>query len=368
MGNNSFGKNLVYTSFGESHGKGIGFTLDSLPAGIKVDFDFIENELMKRRPKEGLGTSRVEPDKYEVISGIYNGYTTGTPITVVIYNKDVNDKDYEDTKNFMRPSHADYTAHIKYKGYEDYRGGGHFSGRLTAPLVFAGAICRKFLIDKNIKIETHIKEIADIKDKLFFDMSENDLSLNIDKLSKSEYKIIDDDIKNKMIEKIKEVGTLADSIGGVTETAIINLPVGVGDPIYENIESKLSYALFGIPAVKGISFGAGFNFSKMLGSVANDSFYYDKDNKVKTKTNNNGGINGGISNGMPIIFDLAIKPTPSIYKEQESIDIEKKMNVKNSIKGRHDPAIIIRVPIVVTSTASIATVDMLMSKYGENII
>ena len=365
--NNSFGKNLIYTSFGESHGKGIGFVLDGMPAGIKVDFDYIENELAKRRPKKDLGTTRVEPDKYEVISGIFNGYTTGTPITVVIYNKDVNDKVYDDSKNFMRPSHADYTAHIKYKGYEDYRGGGHFSGRITAALVFAGSICRNFLLTKNIKIETHIKELSDIKDKFFFDMNEDELNKSIDYLTNEDVKVIDKNTKDKMIEKVKEVGTLGDSIGGTTETAIYNLEASLGNPIYENIESKISYACFGIPGVKGISFGAGFNFKNMLGSNANDSFYIEN-NKVKTKTNNNGGINGGISNGMPIIFDLAIKPTPSIYKEQESIDIEKMENVKSIIKGRHDPAIIMRVPIVVTSTVSIVITDLLLSKYGEKII
>ena len=365
--NNSFGKNLIYTSFGESHGKGIGFVLDGMPAGIKVDFDYIENELAKRRPKKDLGTTRVEPDKYEVISGIFNGYTTGTPITVVIYNKDVNDKVYDDSKNFMRPSHADYTAHVKYKGYEDYRGGGHFSGRITAALVFAGSICRNFLLTKNIKIETHIKELSDIKDKFFFDMNEDELNKSIDYLRNEDIKVIDKNTKDKMIEKVKEVGTLGDSIGGTTETAIYNLEAALGNPIYENIESKISYACFGIPAVKGISFGAGFGFKNMLGSIANDSFYVEN-NKVKTKTNNNGGINGGISNGMPIVFDLAIKPTPSIYKEQESIDIEKMENVKSNIKGRHDPAIIMRVPIVVTSTVSVVITDLLLSKYGENII
>ena len=366
--NNSFGKNLIYTSFGESHGKGIGFVLDGLPAGIKVDFDYIENELAKRRPKKDMGTSRVEPDDYEVISGIFNGYTTGTPITVVIYNKDVNDKVYDDSKNFMRPSHADYTSHIKYKGYEDYRGGGHFSGRITVGLVFAGSICRNFLLSKNIKIETHIKEISDIKDKTFFNMSENELEKNIDYLSNEDIKVIDRNIKDKMIEKVKEIGTLGDSIGGVTESIIYGIEAGIGNPIYENIESKISYACFGIPAVKGISFGAGFDFKNMLGSIANDSFYIDEKNRVKTKTNNNAGINGGISNAMPIIFDLAIKPTPSIYKEQESIDIEKMENVKSNIKGRHDPAIIMRVPIVVTSTISLVITDLLLSKYGENII
>ena len=365
--NNSFGKNLIYTSFGESHGKGIGFVLDGLPAGIKIDFDYIENELSKRRPKKDLGTSRVEPDNYEVISGIFNGYTTGTPITVVIYNKDVNDAVYDEGKNFMRPSHADYTAHIKYKGYEDYRGGGHFSGRITAGLVFAGAICRNFLLSKNIRIETHIKEISDIKDKTFFQMDENEIEKNIDYLSNEDIKVIDKNIKDKMIEKIKEVGTLGDSIGGNTETIIYNMEAGLGNPIYENIESKISYACFGIPAVKGISFGAGFDFKNMLGSTANDSFYIEN-GKVKTKTNNNAGINGGISNGMPITFDLAIKPTPSIYKEQESIDIEKMENVKSNIKGRHDPGIIMRVPIVVTSTVSLVITDLLLSKYGENII
>jgi len=358
---NTFGNNVSITIFGESHGLGIGAVIDGLPAGILVDEDFINFQLSLRRPQGDISTPRVEADKYIIYSGVFNGYTTGTPICIVIPNKNTKSKDYSEIKNKMRPSHADYTAHIKYNGFEDYRGGGHFSGRITAGIVAVGAIAISALAKKGVYIGTHIARCGGINDEYFSD----DYLSDIKALNKKIFAVLDSSAEEEMkwaITKAKESG---DSVGGILETAVVGLPAGVGEPWFDTVEGMLSHALFSIPAIKGVEFGVGFNISDMLGSKANDEFYYES-GKVFTKTNNNGGINGGITNGMPVIFRCAVKPTPTIHKTQNTIDIGTKENVELLSGGRHDPCIVHRARVVVDSITAIVLCDILTGRFGTD--
>lgn len=355
----TFGKAIEINLFGESHGKSIGIVINNLPAGISLDLKAINTALSKRRPNSELSTSRQEQDKYEIVSGYFNGLTTGTPLTFLIPNTDVHSTDY--TKNILRPSHADYTAFVKYGSYQDYRGGGHFSGRLTAPLVILGAISAQLLAQKGILIGSHIASIKDQTDKLFSDFKPS--SDILETLNSSQFPVLDSiqtELFKAIILKAKDN---KDSVGGTIETMILGLDAGYGDPFFDSIESILSHLLFSIPSVKGLEFGKGFAITKMFGSEANDSFYIDN-NVVKTKTNNSGGIQGGISNGMPIIFKVAIKPTPSIGKTQNTVNIAKMEEVKLNLKGRHDPAIIHRVVYVINAITAYAILELIIRKEG----
>lgn len=352
-----WGNKIKLSIFGESHGKAIGINIDGLKPGIELDLNFINKEMERRAPgKSDLSTPRKEGDNFEILSGYFNGKTTGTPLCAVIYNTNQHSKDYEKTKNLMRPSHGDFTGYIKYEGFNDYRGGGHFSGRLTAPLVFAGAICKQILESKGIIIGSHIKSIGKIEDKSFDMVEIKDEKLKM--LRENKFPVIDEAIASSMRNVITTAREEMDSVGGVVETAVINLPVGIGDPFFDSVESTLAHLLFSIPGVKGVEFGAGFDISRMKGSEANDEYYIDGD-KIKTFSNNNGGILGGITNGMPLIFRVAIKPTPSISKAQKTVDIEKKENAQIEIKGRHDPCIVPRALPVVEAVAAIAVLDLL---------
>ncbi len=357
---NTFGQSVSVTVFGESHGQAIGAVIDGLAPGIEVDNDFIAYQLSKRRPQGKTDTPRVEMDNYQILSGVFEGKTTGTPICIVIPNENTKSKDYDKTKGIARPSHADYTAYCKYHGYEDYRGGGHFSGRITAALVASGAIALKALEKLNIKIGTHILKCADINDREF-----ENVDTDIDNLSKKSFPVLND-CQEEMINKIDEARKQLDSVGGIVQTAISGIPAGVGEPWFDSVESILSHALFSIGGVKGIEFGQGFNFVNMKGSQANDQFEI-KNGKITTKTNNNGGINGGITNGMPILFNLSVKPTPSIAKEQQTVDFISMENTSLNIEGRHDPAIIRRVCVVVDSVCALAICDMLAQRYGTDV-
>lgn len=354
---NTIGDNVTLTLFGESHGPYIGAVLDGFMPGVKIDKDFINKQLSKRRPQGSTETARVELDDYMIISGEFNGYTTGAPLTIIIPNNNVRSKDYDSIKHIARPSHADYVAYQKYNGYNDYRGGGHFSGRITAPIVAIGAIILNALEKNNIYIGTHIKKCGNVCDKDFNNVLEEVKTLN--NMTFPVLDNIEDDIK----EEINKCRENLDSIGGILQTAIVGLPVGLGDPWFSSVEGKLSNALFSIGGVKGVEFGLGFGFSEKTGSTCNDEFYIEN-KQVLTKTNNNGGINGGITNGMPVIFNTAIKPTPSIAKEQSSIDFVKEENVKLTIDGRHDPAIIRRIAVVIDSIVAIVVADLLATKYG----
>lgn len=357
---NSYGNNITVTLFGESHGDYIGAVIDGLAPGIKIDDEYIKAKLLLRRPAGKISTARVEADEYRLVSGVYNGYTTGTPITVLIPNENKKSSDYAKLSNIPRPSHADYSAECKYHGFEDKRGGGHFSGRITAALVCAGAIISAALLKLGIKIGTHISELHGKRDRSF-----EDISTDIDTLAKRQFPVLSDVAESEMKAEIEAVGALGDSVGGVLETAIIGVPGGVGEPWFDTLEGILSHALFSIPGIKGVEFGAGFGFADMLGSEANDGFEI-KDGAVTTKTNNNGGINGGITNGMPIIFRCAVKPTPSIFKEQHSVDLNTMSNTTLKIDGRHDPAIIHRARAVVDAVAAIAIADAIVTRYGTD--
>lgn len=352
-----WGNKIKISIFGESHGKAIGINIDGLQPGIKLDLDYINKEMSRRAPgKNELSTPRNEEDSFEILSGYFNERTTGTPLCAVIYNKDHHSKDYEKTKNLMRPSHGDFSGHVKYGGFNDYRGGGHFSGRLTAPIVFAGAICKQILEMQGIIIGSHIKSIEEVKDSSF---NMIDVSCELLKeLRKNNLPVIDSEIGNEMKNTIINAKEENDSVGGIIECAVINLPIGIGEPFFDSLESTLAHLLFSIPGIKGLEFGEGFNITKMKGSQANDEYYIDKDT-IKTYSNNNGGILGGITNGMPLIFRVAVKPTPSIGKVQNTINIDTKENIELKISGRHDPCIVPRAIPVIEAATALAILDLL---------
>lgn len=362
---NNFGTNISMTIFGESHGPSIGITLDGLPAGFKINLERIKEDMEKRKAKGSISTQRHENDEVEIVSGFFNGYTTGTALTILIQNKNTQSKDYSDIQYRLRPGHADFSAYEKYHGFQDYRGGGHFSGRLTAPIVAAGSICRQILETKNILIGSHIEQLYALHDAPFSN-NIDELKKQIQTLNKKEFATLDEQVAQNMEQAILEAKNEQDSIGGILESAIINLPAGIGEPFFDSIESILAHLLFSIPAVKGVSFGAGFQMASKKGSEANDAFIMN--DTIQTKTNNNGGINGGISNGMPIIIHTCIKPTPSIYKAQETVDYKTKESQTLNIKGRHDPCILHRARIVVDSMIAFGILDLLMSNNANNIL
>ena len=357
---NTFGQSLQTTIFGESHGPYIGVVLDGLAPGIEVNDDFIKEKLALRRPAGAISTARVEADEYTFASGVFNGKTTGTPLCILIPNTNTRSADYDKAGRVARPGHADYTAMCKYHGFEDYRGGGHFSGRITAAIVAGGAIAMSALEKKGILIGSHIYKLSDLSDREF-----SDIKNDIDILNKKSFAVLDEEVAEKMIKAIEDAAKDADSVGGVLETAITGLPAGVGEPWFDSVESILSHVLFSVPGIKGVQFGAGFDKVCERGSSFNDALR-NEDGKVVTATNNNGGINGGITNGMPVIIKCAVKPTPSIYKEQKSINLNTLENSDIAIEGRHDPAIIHRARVVVDSVCALAVYDMLAARFGTD--
>ncbi len=359
---NTFGDHLSITLFGESHGKSIGVVLDGLAPGIKVVDDFIRAQLAKRRPVGKISTARQEQDEYTIESGVFNGYTTGTPLCILIPNTAQHSKDYSATRNLARPGHADYTAYCKYHGFEDYRGGGHFSGRVTAGLVAAGAILLPALEQKGIRLATHMSRCAGVEDRAFCD-----LSADIEYLNNQVFPVLSNEAAAKMNVAIEKAADEGDSVGGVLETVITGVPAGVGEPWFDTVEGLLSKGLFSIPAVKGVSFGDGFDMADLRGSEANDPFCIEN-GKIQTTQNSNGGINGGITNGMPILIRVAIKPTPSIYKEQETVDFINGENATLQIKGRHDPCIVHRARVVVDSICAIVLADLLTGRFGTDFL
>jgi chorismate synthase len=357
---NTFGQSVAVTIFGESHGAEIGVVIDGMAPGIEVDETFIADQLTLRRPVGRISTARKEQDRFRIVSGVFNGKTTGTPICIVIPNEDTRSKDYSATRALARPGHADYTAYCKYHGFEDYRGGGHFSGRITAGLVAGGAIAISALKNLGINIGTHICSLGNIHDRPFEDMDEDIAALN-----KMSFAVLDKNKEAEMIRMIEDAASDGDSVGGVLETAVTGFPKGVGEPWFDTVEGILSHALFSIPAVKGVEFGAGFDLVNAHGSDFNDPLRIE-DGKIETLSNNNGGINGGITNGMPILFRCAVKPTASIYKKQETVDFIKNENAVLQIQGRHDPAIIHRARVVVDSVTALVLCDMLAGRFGTD--
>ena len=358
---NSFGSSVILTLFGESHGEYIGAVLDGVASGIKVDIDFIKYQLSLRRPHGAISTSRVEQDDFEIVSGVFNNYTTGTPLTIIIKNSNVSSKDYQKNYGIATPSGANLAGYYKYHGYEDYRGNGHFSGRVTAAIVAVCAILIYGLKQKGIKIATHIAQCKNIKDDCFSD----NISFDIDVLNSKEFACLSTKKAQEMISEILKAKENNDSVSGILETAIIGMPKGVGEPFFSSLESELSSAIFSIPAVKGVQFGLGFDFVNYYGSEVNDHLYLDEDS-IKTKTNNNGGINGGISNGMPIIFSTVIKPTPSISQKQDSVNFIENKECILQLNGRHDPAIFHRARVVVDSLSALVVADQLALRFGTD--
>lgn len=350
--------NLKISIFGESHGPFIGAVLDNLPAGEKIDIDEINFQMQKRAPgKNFFSSERRESDYSEIISGVFNGYTTGSPICAIIKNQNANSSDYEKFKTVPRPGTADYTAFKKYNGYNDFRGGGHLSGRLTAPLVFCGSVCQQILKKRGIYVAAHIFSVGKVFDKPFLSDVSKDTLKNLHQ--QTELPVLDFEIKEQIKSEIEFYKSEGDSIGGSIECAVVGVKAGIGDPIFLGIENVISSLVFAIPAVKGIEFGAGFKVSSMTGSENNDQFIL-KDGKIQTNKNNHGGVLGGISSGMPIIFRVAIKPTPSIALEQSSVNLQKEKPEKLKISGRHDPCIVPRAVPAVEAVASIAILDLLL--------
>ncbi len=352
---NTWGENIKISIFGESHGMGIGVIVDGIPSGTTINEEFIQSEMHRRAPGQSLlSTPRKEGDKVEILSGIVDGKTSGTPICGIIRNTNTISRDYQ--PEMIRPGHADFTGFCRYGATHDYRGGGHFSGRLTAPLVFAGALAKTVLQARGITVGAHIKQISDICDDTF-DM----VHLTEEVLlaaGKKPFPVLNDAQGEKMQDKILRARENLNSVGGIVECGILGIPAGIGSPFFGSVESRLSSMMFSIPAVKGIEFGAGFAFTEMTGKDANDEFVTDGE-AVKTRTNHNAGINGGISNGMPIIFRCVIKPTPSISQPQQTVNISKMENVTHIVKGRHDPCVVHRANVVVECAAALTILDLL---------
>ncbi|MBQ5781826.1 MAG: chorismate synthase [Oscillospiraceae bacterium] len=351
------GKNITLALYGESHGHSTGVVVDGLPAGIKVDTDFVASQLDKRRPKGKISTQRREGDEFSITSGVFNGYTTGTPVHITIPNTQQKSSDYN--PDLPRPGHADYTAHIKYGGFEDWRGGGHFSGRLTAPLVAAGAIVIDMLKNKGITIGTHIKKCQHITDRDFENLAD-DIALCNEKY----FATLSEEAGRQMQQHIEKMAAECDSTGGILETCVLGVPAGVGEPFFNSVESVISSYLFSIGGVKGVQFGLGFGFADTTGSRANDAFRM-QEGRVVTTTNNSGGINGGITNGMPIMIQTAMRPTPSIFKTQDTVNLDTMTDDTLTLAGRHDPAIFHRARVVVDSMVALALADLLVQRFGE---
>ena len=351
----TYGENIRLTIFGQSHSPAIGMTLEGIPAGEKVDFEALEAFLKRRAPgQNAYSTARKEADKPEFLCGFTNDVTCGTPITAIIRNTDTRSQDYANLKTVPRPGHADYTANVKYNGCQDAAGGGHFSGRLTAPLCIAGGICKQLLMKEGIRVIARIAAIGGVKDQ-------GELT---EAVTGKDFPVMDDIQGAKMQERIAEAKADGDSVGGIIDCAVLGLPAGIGDPMFSGMENRIAQIVFGIPAVKGLEFGEGFRAAEMLGSENNDRFTV-ADGAVKTETNHCGGILGGITNGMPVTFAVAIKPTPSIAKPQQSVDLSTMEVTELVIKGRHDPCIVPRAVPVVEAAAAIAVYDALLARRKE---
>lgn len=353
-----FGKNLKLSIFGESHGEAIGCVIDGLPSGVKLDMDKIYLDMSRRAPgKDKTATPRLEKDVPHILSGVLDNVTTGAPLAMIIENTNTKSGDYSNVMTVPRPSHSDYPAFVKYGGNNDVRGGGHFSGRLTAPLVFAGAVAKQILAQQGVMIGAHIAKIGSAEDDMF---DKNHISAELlEKLSSSAFSVISDNAEALMRAEVEKARMDCDSIGGIIECAVIGMPVGVGANMFSTVESHLSSILFGVPAVKGVQFGAGFDFAEMTGSQANDT-YSVKDGRVVLNGNNNGGVLGGMTSGAPIVLSAVIKPTPSISKPQKSVNLQTMTDEELVIKGRHDPCIVPRAVPVIEAAVAFGLLDLMM--------
>ena len=355
----TWGNHIKLSIFGGSHTEAIGVVIDGLPAGETLDFDAILNQMARRAPgRDKSSTPRKESDIPHILSGLLDGVLTGAPLAAVIENTNTRSKDYSELKVHPRPGHAHYTASVRYKNANDIRGGGHFSGRLTACMVFAGAMCRQLLEKRGVVIGGHVLSVGSVQDERFdpVNVSKEELS----DLSQRYFPVRGEGVEEAMREEIESARMAQDSIGGVVECAVVGMPAGIGSPMFGGVENVLASIIYGVPAVKGVEFGDGFGVATLHGSENNDPYYYDEAGKVKTRSNHAGGILGGITTGMPIVFRAAVKPTPSISREQDTVDLVTGENAKLSVHGRHDPCIVPRAVPVIESAAAIALLDMMM--------
>ena len=358
-----FGNTVKISIFGQSHSQNIGVVIDGIPAGHKIDLEEVALFMRRRAPgNDTVSTKRKETDEPHILSGLVDGITCGAPLCAVFDNANTHSSDYDSLKDIPRPAHSDYPAFVKHHGFNDIRGGGHFSGRLTAPLCFAGAVCIQLLREKHIHVGAHILEIGGIRDNSFD--SVNITEKDFQKIHDSPKPLLNQSVWTKMEEQVLLALKEQDSVGGIIECAVTGLPVGLGNPMFDGVENRISAAIFAVPAVKGIEFGNGFACAGLRGSQNNDEFYYDGD-VVKTRTNNHGGILGGLTSGMPLVFRTAFKPTPSIAKEQDSVSLSKKIDTKLNIKGRHDPCVVLRAVPCIESAAAIALYDLLLGDKNE---
>ena len=358
-----WGKNIHVSIFGESHGHSIGVVIDGFPAGQLLNMDRLATEMARRKPGTGKHTTtRSEADRVEILSGVYQGRTTGAPLCGIIRNTDTKSGDYSELSILPRPGHADYTGQVRYHGFNDPRGGGHFSGRLTAPLVFAGEICRQYLQTRGITIGSHIQRVREVFDVPFDPCHIAPEAL--DSLRNMLVPVNDRPCAQEILDVVENARVAMNSVGGIVETAVIGLVPGIGSPMFANVEARLSSMLFSIPAVKGVEFGDGFAMAGMTGLEANDAFFME-DAHVRTRTNHNGGLNGGITNGMPVVFRVVLKPTASIFLEQQTVNLREGVDATLQLKGRHDPCIVIRaVPVLDAATALVVT-DLLLDPNPE---
>ncbi|MBO4292593.1 MAG: chorismate synthase [Lachnospiraceae bacterium] len=354
------GRRLKVSVFGESHGRGIGAVLDGFPPGVPIDMEELSRFMERRRPgRDRTSTPRKESDRPEILSGMLDGITCGTPVAAIIANRDQHSGDYKNVAHEARPGHADYTGYVRYGGYNDVRGGGHFSARLTAPLVFAGGLCIQYLAGRGIHVGAHLASVADVQDDLFETCRLTEEELHRPGLK--QFPVLRESAEEAMRAVIEEARLSGDSVGGIVEVAVIGMPAGVGSPIFDTVEGRLAYAYYGIPAVKGVSFGAGFQAAEMRGSENNDEFYMDS-GVVRTRTNNHGGVLGGITSGMPVLAKIAFKPTPSIAKPQKTIDYVKRIETVMQVKGRHDPCVAVRAVPVAEAVTAMVIMDLLLEE------
>jgi len=350
----TYGENLKLSIFGQSHGPAIGMTLDGIPAGLPVDFEKLQRFLNRRAPGQNdWSTPRKEEDRPEFLAGIVDGFTCGAPIAAIIHNQNTRSGDYNSLKDIPRPGHADFTAQVKYGGFQDAAGGGHFSGRLTAPLCIAGGLCKQWLEEMGIEIGAHILAIGECGD-LYFDPMDPEIEA-----VRTDFPVLDEEAGAAMRDFIAQARAAGDSVGGIIECAITGLPAGIGEPMFGGVESKIAQIIYGIPAVKGLDFGIGFDCACVPGSQSNDDFTVC-DGRIVAQTNNAGGILGGITSGMPILFTVAVKATPSIACTQQSVNRKTMEEVPLEIKGRHDPCIVPRAVPVVEAAAAIAIYDLIL--------
>lgn len=349
------GKHIQVSVFGQSHSKAIGAVIDGLPAGVKIDSEKVAAFMRRRAPgNTKYSTKRREADEPVVLSGLVDGVTCGAPLGFLIENTNTRSSDYDNLRAVPRPGHADYPANVRYGGYQDVAGGGHFSGRLTAPLCFAGAVCLQILEQKGVKVQAHIYELAGVRDIPF-----DPITITDARPSEKVFPVISDACGEEMQAEIEKARMSADSVGGIVECAVTGMPAGLGDPMFDGVENQLARNIFGVPAVKGLEFGNGFACAKLRGSQNNDPYTIDENGKIVTTSNNNGGVLGGITSGMPILFRVAVKPTSSIGKEQQSVNLNTMQPEKLIVHGRHDPCIVPRAVPVIEAVTAITMLDIL---------